>query len=164
MACECPKLIESLYLRVLQTGTNRVLWVHSVVVVSIVRIFFLLQIGPDITCRCCPGHPLSPVNSVELTLSANAGDYTGPIIWSSIETSVSVVCACLPIFRPIVLYLWSKFPRACGLSHAIDSEPAGTSDFDLGNSASRPRTDVHFKQFERLEEGSVVDVERDQEI
>lgn len=49
-----------------------------VVVVSSVRIAFILEVGPDFTW-----------------------DYTNPIIWSDVETSIAVVCACLPAWRPV---------------------------------------------------------------
>ena len=52
-----------------------------VVVVSSIRIAFIIEVGPDFTW-----------------------DYTNPIIWSDIETSIAVVCACLPTLRPVAQY------------------------------------------------------------
>lgn len=53
-------------------------------IISSVRIAFIIEVGPDFTW-----------------------DYTNPIIWSDIETSVAVICACLPSLRPVAHYAFS---------------------------------------------------------
>jgi len=103
-----------------------------VVIVSCIRIAFIIEVGPDFTW-----------------------DYTNPIIWSGIETSVAVVCACLPTLRPVAQYAVSGLNSIRLRSTASTSESPHQLRTIPTNASyvgpSRDRKD--YRQFKRLEEG-----------
>ena len=102
-----------------------------VVIVSSIRIAFIIQVGPDFTW-----------------------DYTNPIIWTDIETSIAVICACLPTLRPVAQYavgaLNSIRLRSKG-STSESSQELGPTPADASYvGPSRVKKD--YSQFQRLEE------------
>lgn len=78
----------------------------SVIVASSYRVFWLLKASrTDLLCKW--PYPLFQQNSnccVEIWLicSFALGTYVGVVIWTSIEPSVGVICACLPTLRPLL--------------------------------------------------------------
>ena len=72
-----------------------------VVIVSSIRVYYIIQVGPDFTW-----------------------EYTNPIIWSDIETSIAVICACLPILRPVFTNGFSFLSSIWHKSESSDSESA----------------------------------------
>ena len=91
-----------------------------VVVVSSIRIKFIVEVGPDFTW-----------------------DYTNPIIWSYIETGIAVVCACLPTLRPAAQSAARslksiKLRRSVGTSESVHQlHVIPTKDSHVGPSRDR---------------------------
>ena len=103
-----------------------------VVVVSSIRITFVLEVGPDFTW-----------------------DYTNPIIWSYIETGIAVVCACLPTLRPAAQSALRslnsiQLRRSVETSESVHKlQVIPTKDSHVGPSRDRRL----YRNLERKEEG-----------
>jgi len=84
------------------------------------------------------------------TLKMNDATYSlvDTYIWSSIETNVGVICACLPTLRPLFMKL---FPKGGFDNRAVTAPPLG---YEYGTDSHRspriPRVPRHTGNFERL--------------
>ena len=96
------------------------------------HVYYIIQVGPDFTWN-----------------------YTNPIVWSDLETSIAVVCACLPTLRPVVKFGFNVLGSIRQKSHSNDSESA----HELRNvppegiHANPSRAAKRGKHFENLDEG-----------
>lgn len=61
-------------------------------------------------------------------------DFTSITMWSSIEVTVGIICACLPSLR---LFLARIFPRILGTSQKYYSDQAQRDQAGLSNSRSK---------------------------
>lgn len=80
-----------------------------------------------------------------LDVSDVTWNYLPPIIWSTVEMCVGIVCAYLPVMTPLV----SKFWRG----RSGPKVPYGSSSFELSN-RTRATNDFAAHNFDRLEDDS----------
>ncbi|KAI4136265.1 MAG: hypothetical protein LQ341_005737, partial [Variospora aurantia] len=71
----------------------------SVLLVSIIWIVVLARLEQaDVTCTCPPSSPISEAATLN---NSHTGNYINTVIWSVLEPSMAVVCACIPSLRPL---------------------------------------------------------------
>lgn len=94
----------------------------------------------------CSETAFSIVRLVELTsldVSDVTWNYLPPIIWSSVEICVGMICACLPVMAPLI-------PNLFGGQHG-PKESHDSSGVRLSNT-SRVANDFANQKFDRLED------------
>ncbi|KAL8987502.1 MAG: hypothetical protein Q9177_003290 [Variospora cf. flavescens] len=70
-----------------------------VLLVSIIWIVVLARLEQaDVTCTCPPSSPISQAATLN---NPHTGNYINTVIWSVLEPSMAVVCACIPSLRPL---------------------------------------------------------------
>ena len=77
------------------------------------------------------------------------GDYTGPVIWSSIEVSVGVICACLPTLRPVAQHLPNSI-RTWRSSGKSDLSTPRTCETGPSSSSPEARKQFYLNRLSQL--------------
>lgn len=63
-------------------------------------------------------------------LTRNIGVYLDALVWTVVEPSVAVICACLPTLRPVLAYL---LPRRFSLTTTNRSKAKSNSGYPKGS-------------------------------
>ena len=122
---------------------------------------------------CHPSSPFSPRNSLMKTASAcvasivrvvtfnevNFNDITYTIVdasmWSTIEQSVGIICACLLTYQPLFRWFWNRFSSKTR-GYSDDSRRTPSKRIQMlhlaSKSASKTSGDANNAGFSRLDE------------
>lgn len=119
----------------------------SVLFASIIRVPFLKKvITADTTCKSSHEYQLysatvsiSIVSDDAFVLMNATGTSTEASIWTIVECSVAIVCACLPILRPLLLHYFGKPFRQWRSRNGSNDNSNNSSNYNKWSFSSRSR-------------------------
>jgi hypothetical protein len=90
---------------------SRLIGPYSVTIISVIRLqsFIHFSHSVNVTCKCIPA--TSPPATLVISCADISwpGDYRQGGTWSLIELYVSIICACLPSLRVLIITIGTKF-------------------------------------------------------